>query len=345
MRAPRGAKSVTIVDIADRLGLSPMTVSRALNGTPPGASAATRARVLACAADLGYQPNRWARSLVQRRSSIVGIVIPDIAHTFFAQITTGIEEVLEKSGYDILLCHSRNDPAREKSEIAMLTGSRVDGLIVASCQPPLSPDLFLDIRRRKIPFVLIDRFFPKRSFAGVRTDDREVGRVATAYLVSLGHSRIAFIGGPDLSPALLRRRGFSDALGSAGLRSRSAWIVAGDFEIEGGYSAMQQLLAARTRPTAVFAANDPMAIGAIYAARDAGLRVPQDISVIGAGNIEGRHHPNPYLTTVDWPREDLGRSAAHILLEAIRLPTRRTLTAFEIFPPRLLVRQTTAPPA
>ncbi len=339
----RRKQPVTIVDIAAKLGLSPMTVSRSLNARHD-VNSETRRRVLDCAAALGYQPNRWARSLVQQRSSIIGVVIPDIAHSFFAEITTGAEEVLERSGYDILLCHSRSAAARETSEIGMLSASRVDGLIVASTQAIHSPGIFRELRARETPFVLIDRFFPGHDFACVRTDDREVGRIATAYLIELGHRRIGYIGGPSLSPAHLRRRGYFEAMREAGLAAKREWLARGNFEIGGGYAAMKRLLAATPRPTAVYTANDPTAIGAVYACRDAGLEVPREMSIIGSGNIEGPHHPNPYLTTVDWPREELGRVAARLLLLAIEDPKPETLSATHVFPPKLLVRQSTAPP-
>jgi LacI family transcriptional regulator len=342
MSSGRPKQGVTIVDIAKKLGLSPMTVSRALTGNRE-VSDATRKKVLKCAAGLGYQPNRWARSLVTRRSAIIGVVIPDISHSFFAEITCGVEEVVEKAGYDILLCHSRGSVEKEKAQLATLVGSRVDGLIIASVQGERSPELFAKLKAAETPFVLVDRFFPKANFPSVRVDDRMVGQLATECLIELGHSRIAHIAGSAVSPASLRRRGYADALKSHGLAANPHWIVRGDFGIESGRVAMKRLLETAPLPTAVFAANDPMAIGAVYACREAGLRVPQDISVVGAGNIEGPHHPNPFLTTVDWPREELGRTAATLLLEMIGNRDGRD-PAVKVFEPRLLIRQSTASP-
>ena len=320
-----------------------MTVSRALTGKPE-ISAKTKQRVLRCAAELGYRPHRWARSLVTRRSSMIGIVIPDIAHSYFAEITFGIEGVIDPAGYDILLCHSRADVEKEKAEIDMLVGSRVDGLIIASEQSEESPGLFDELKKRGIPFVLIDRFFPKSDFTAVRPDDRAAGRLATQCLIDLGHTRIAHIQGPSVSTASIRYRGYLDALGAAGMEVNPDWIVPGDFYLESGREAMKKLLKLSIPPTGVFAANDPMAIGAIYACRDAGLRVPEDISVVGAGNIEGQHHPNPFVTTVDWPREELGRTAAALLLAAINTRARQP-EVVKVLKPQLLVRQSTAPPA
>ncbi len=335
----RAKQGITIVDIGRRLGLSAMTVSRALTGSTE-VSQATRARVLSAARKWNYQPNRWARSLVTRRSSMIGVVIPDISHSFFAEITAGIEEAMERSGYDLLLCHSRGDAARERSEVQMLVASRVDGLIVASVQPENSPGLFAGLRKQNVPFVLIDRFFPGRRFRAALVDDRAVGRLATEHLIGLGHRRIAHVSGPRLSPGSLRLEGYREAMRRHRLPAPAHWIAAGDFGIESGRAAMHRFLQRHPRPTAVFAANDPMAIGVLNACREAGLRVPADISVVGAGNIEGIHHPNPFLTTIDWPRTELGRAAAELLLEQIADPGSARADVRQ-FAPRLLARQST----
>ena len=336
-------RGATILDIATKLGLSAMTVSRALTGKTE-VSAATKLKVLRCASEVGYQPHRWARSLVTRRSSIIGVVIPEISHSFFSEMTCGVEEVLDRAGYDILLCHSRNNPEKEKEEINTLVGSMVAGLIVASVQPERSPGPMVDLARREIPFVLVDRFFPRYAYASVRVDDQAVGRLATSCLIDLGHQRIAHIQGPPVSPASYRLRGYQETLKAAGLAIRKEWIVPGSFDIESGGNAMRKLLATDTRPTAVFAANDPMAVGAVKACREAGLRVPEDISIVGAGNIEGQNDPSPFLTTLDWPREGLGRLAATLLLAAIENPAGKEREV-RVLEPRLLVRQSTSPPA
>ena len=332
----------TIVDIARRLGVSAMTVSRALTGSSE-ISEQTRERVLRCARELNYRPHPFARSLVTRKSSVVGVVVPDIAHSYFAEITRGVEDVLQAAGYDLLLCHSAMDPRREASEIDTLIGSRVAGLIVASEQPEHEPAVFTELRRSGTPFVLVDRFFPSHEFHSVRVDDVAVGRLATEHLISLGHRRIAHIQGRRLSPGSLRYRGYLAALRRHGISLDKQLVAGGAFNIESGREAMASLLKPGSRPTAVFAANDPMAIGAVYACRDAGLRVPEHVSIIGAGNIEGMHHPNPFLTTVDWPRIELGRAAAKLLLAQIAHPEQEHAAA-ELLVPQVLNRQSTAEP-
>ncbi len=331
--------SVTILDIARELGVSAMTVSRALRGRPE-VQPRTRERVNQVAQRLGYRPHRWARSLVSRRSWIIGIVIPDISHGYFAEITGGVEPVIEAAGYDLLLCHSRRDPERERQEVNMLLESRVDGLIVASEQP--GPEFFRALLARRTPLVLVDRYFPALRLPSVRVDDVAVGRLATQHLLRLGHRRIAHLHGPALSPAELRLRGYRQAMRQRRIAIPSAWVVGGAFDIASGVQAMKQLLRLRPRPTAVFAANDPMAFGAILACREAGIAVPREISIIGAGNIEGDNHPNPFLTTMNWPRRELGQQAGQLLLKLVAQPERAP--ADIIYRPALLERQSTAPP-
>jgi LacI family transcriptional regulator len=331
----------TIVDIAKALGVSAMTVSRALNGKAE-VSADVKRRILECAERLGYRPNRWARSLVTQRSHMIGVVIPEIAHSFFAEMLSGAEDALDQSGYDILLCHSRSNAARERSEVEALTASHIDGLIVAPVQPEKSPGLFLELEEREVPFVLVDRFFPGYDFPSVRLDDEAAGYEATMFLLKLGHRRIAHIAGPSLSPASLRRRGYLRALRQYpdAVRERRL-IVTGRFDLESGREAMNRLLHQKPRPTAVFAANDPEAVGAIWACRDTGLDVPGDISIMGAGNIEGVYHPNPFVTTIDWPRQELGRIAAKILLGRID-KTGKDGVHSHVFQPEMLIRHSTS---
>ena len=330
-------RGATIVDIARSLGVSAMTVSRALSGHPEVAEL-TRARVLDCAESFGYRPNRWARSLVTRRSSIIGIIVPDIAHSYFAEITRGVEDVLGEANFDLLLCHSGQNAAKERSEMNMLIGSQVDGLIIASEQPESDPGHLNELRERRIPCVLIDRFFPGFDFPAVRVDDLQVGRLATEYLIRSGHRRIAHLHGPLFSPAILRRQGFEECMTAAGLPLEQQWIISGRFDVDTAVHSARSLIESNPRPTAIFAGNDQMGIGAARACLDFGLRIPDDISIVGAGNIEGAYHPNPFLTTIDWPRQELGRAAASVLLQMIIEPD-RAVDPPALLEPRLLVRQ------
>lgn len=332
--------SATIADIGRELGLSAMTVSRALNGSPD-VNEDTRRRVLHRAELLNYRPNRWARSLVTNKSCIIGMVVPDISHSYFSEITRAVQETMEAHGYDLMLCHTHGDVVRERAAINMLLGSRVDGLVVASQQPESDPGIFSELREQGTPFVLLDRFFPSLDCAATRTDDRKAAEIATQHLIDLGHRRIAHIRGPQVSVGRLRWEGYVETMKRNGLKTPESWTVNGGFSLDGGYEAMQQLLRLEPRPTAVFATNDPAAIGAVRACRDAGLRVPEDISIVGAGTVEGPLYPNPFVTTVDWSRHQLGQHAAELLLQAMDNPA---ISCDKIVEPRLLVRQSTAPP-
>lgn len=327
-------------DIGRELGLSAMTVSRALNGHPD-VKEETRRKVLAWAAKRNYRPNRWARSLVTRRSQIIGVVIPDISHSFFSEITRGVQDVIEAQGYDLMLCHTHGDAARERSVVDTLVGSHVDGLIVASEQPELDPGFFESLTTQRVPFVLVDRIFPSLASLQVRADDFEVGRLATEYLIQIGHQRIAHLEGRAISPSRLRREGYLTAMHAHNLPVDPAWIVSSDYSYEGGREAATHLLKLSRRPTAILAGNDPAAMGAVFGCRDAGLDVPRDMSIVGAGNIEGFQHPQPFLTTMDWPRREMGVEAAKMLLEAVA-GTGEPGPAERVYTPQLVVRQSTA---
>jgi len=261
---------------------------------------------------------------VTRRTSIIGVVVPDISHSFFAEVTRGLEEVVSRAGYNVLLCDSWLDANREKAEIEMLVSSTVDGLVIASEQHEKSPHVFRKLKESGVPFVLIDRFFPQAGFPAVLVDDFRVGQLATEHLIQLGHTWIAHIQGPPISPASLRYQAYVETLKANQIPFRKQWVRVGKFDIQSGREAMAALLRAKPRPTAVFAGNDPMGIGALYACREAGVAVPADLSVVGAGNIEGAHHPNPFLTTIDWPRTELGRTAGNLLLSIIRQGAEQT---------------------
>lgn len=336
----RRRPAATISDIGRELGLSAMTVSRALNGSPQ-VSEETRRKVLGHAERVNYRPNRWARSLVTQRSHIIGMVVPDISHSFFSEITRSVQETLERRGYDLMLCHTHADVRREDAAINMLLGSRVDGLIVASERPEHEPGIFRELQVDGTPFILLDRCFANLRCACVRTDDRAVGRLATEHLIELRHTRIAHIRGPGVSVGRLRFEGYIESMERHGLATPGEYVVDSSFGSTGGQEAMRQLLALPEPPTAVFATNDPAAIGAIHACREAGLDVPRDISVVGAGRIEGALHPNPFLTTVDWSRQALGEKAAEYLLAAIEGHVADSVESIE--QPTLVVRSSTAP--
>ncbi|MCC6393000.1 MAG: LacI family DNA-binding transcriptional regulator [Bryobacterales bacterium] len=329
-------KRATIRDIAASLGVSVMTVSRAIRNHPE-INEKTKARILARAAELNYRPNPWARSLVTNRSNVIGLVIPDIAHAFFSEITSGVQEIAAAGGYNVFLCKSDRDPRIERAQIESLLDTRVHGLIIAPQQPESSPQFLQELLKHKIKFVLIDRDFPKVKCFSLTAGDEEVGRLAASHLIGLGHRRIAHVRGAKTSSARRRMAGFLEVLRANGLECRPEWIAEGRFSFDASREVVSALFRRPSRPTAIFAASDLTAFGAVAALRDMGLAVPGDVSVVGAGNIEGNQHPDPFLTTVEWDSREMGREAARVLL-TMGGPDECPPSRIE-FPPRLVSRR------
>jgi LacI family transcriptional regulator len=309
--------TTTMKRIAGELGVSITTVSKVLNNRED-IGHATRARVLAKVAELGYQPNAVARSLTLRRTHTLGVVIPDLMHSFFVEIVAGLETVVSARGYGLLLCSSNEDPAKERAEIEMLCHRQVDGIILASVNASGNTDLLRRLRSLEVGLVMIDRDdHPAVRCDRVLTDDVKVGELATGHLIAQGRKAIGHILGPPIAHAKRRAQGYRAALRRHRVRARAEWIVRGGFMDADGYRAMKKLLAVRPAIDAVFAANDPAAIGAMKAIWDAGLRVPEDIAVAGAGDIALGDLLRVPLTTVGWSREEQGKRAAELLLDRI----------------------------
>jgi len=330
--------ATTMKRIAGELGVSITTVSKALNNHDD-IGHATRARVLAKVAELGYQPNAVARSLTTRRTHTLGVVIPDLMHSFFVEIIAGVEQIASARGYGLLLCSSNEDATKERAELDLLRQRQVDGVVLASVNSSGNTDLLQRLTTLHIGLVMIDRDdHPGVKCDRVVTDDEEVGRLATAHLVARGYRRIAHISGPAIVHAHRREEGYQRALQDAGIRPKREWIVRGGFMESDGRRAMTKLLAQRPRVEAVFATNDPAAIGAMKAIWDAGLRVPEDIAIVGVGDIALGDLLRVPLTTVSWSRQEEGRQAAELLLDRIgpgpAAPPRRVVVL-----PELIVRR------
>jgi LacI family transcriptional regulator len=330
--------STTMKRIAAELGVSVTTVSKVLN-KQPDIGPATRARVLAKVEELGFRPNAVARSLSLRRTHTLGVVIPDLMHSFFVEIVAGIESVMSAHGYGLLLCSSGENPAKERSELEMLRARQVDGIVLASAHVSGNTDLLKQIAARGCALVMIDRDdHPRVRCHRVLTDDTAVGRLATTHLLDHGRRRIAHIGGPPIQHAKRREEGYLEALRARRITPDPDLIVRTGFMEADGYRAMRELLERTPRPDAVFAANDPTAIGAMKAIWEAGLRVPEDVAVVGAGDVAHGDLLRVPLTTVAWSKEEVGRRAAELLLEQIGShrpgPFQRV-----IIPPTLVPRQ------
>lgn len=333
--------AIRLKDIARDLGISTVTVSKVLRGNKD-ISEKTRARVLKRMRELNYKPNMLARGLASGRTYTVGLVVPDLVHPFFAEFAKSLAGTLRGAQMALLLASSEENPELEQQEIRTLLGRNVDVLLIASCQAQLKS--FYELGDERTPFLLVDRNFPYLAAHFVGSDDFEIGRIATEHLISLGRRRIAHIGGRVMSPSVERLRGYRDTLRRHQLDSPEDRIAtrerveeSGD---EAGYQAMQELLKAHNRPDAVFCYNDLTAIGAMEAARAAGLSVPGDIAFVGTGNLRYAKYLRVPLTSVDQQPEVMGLRVGELALEVMAKPDLPSKSI--LLPPRLVVRQSTA---
>jgi LacI family transcriptional regulator len=265
---------------------------------------------------LGYQPNYLARSLRKGVSKTIGLIVPDAANLFFAEIARKIEDYGYKQGYSVILGNSDNDPEKQINYINTLLAKRVDGVIFISSGGEVNDLMrFVD---NQVPVVVADRDVPLELADVVMLDNEKAGYDATRHLIEMGNSRIACITGPhDLSPSMQRVEGYQRAMAEFHLAVTPAYITAGDFRFLGGEQAMERLLVCDPCPDAVFVLNDMMAIGAMTAIRRAGLSIPADISVVGFDDIELASAVTPSLTTVAQPINDIARHATDLLIQRL----------------------------
>jgi len=328
--------TITIADVARDAGCSINTVSRALNDLP-GVSLRSKARIQASAERLGYVPSRVARSLLTRKTRTLGLVVTDCTNPFYAKLIRAVEDAAFAHGYNVTLCNSGEDHAREVRAIKLLIESRVDGMLITPVQ--FAVDHIGDLVRRSIPFVLVGRRFLKLDTCWVMSDNAAGGRAATSLLLSLGHRRIGHVTGrPEISSVRERLEGYRAALTDQGMAIDESLIVRGERDVDGGRQCAHRLLSSSSRPTAVFAYNDLQAIGVMRAARERGLSIPRDLAVVGYDNIELSAYFEVPLTTVAQPTYAIGGSAAALLFRLLDgadvAPADRTV----LLQPELIVR-------
>lgn len=333
--------ATTMKDIARELGVSIITVSKVLrNHADIGEK--TRQRVLDKVREMNYTPNLAARSLVTGRTYLVGLVVPDLLHTFFAEIARSLSAALLKKGYCLTISTTEEDTGLEERTIERLLARRVDALIIASAE---SQSATLErIALEGLPLVLIDRRFPSFEANYVGVDDERVGELATRHLLEVGCKRIAHLRGPDTSCGRGRVEGYRTALAAAGLKPQTGYIsalsLADAHGIEQGEALTRELLRRKPRPDGIFSFNDAMAIGAMHVLHEAGLRVPEDVAVIGAGNLYYGDELRVPLSTIDQQTRQAGERTARLvlaLLEAKTPPRPRAI----LLEPRLVPRAST----
>lgn len=337
------AKSrVTAYDVARLAGVSQTTVSFVLNHDKRAAiSEETRQRVWAAAQELDYVPSTVARSLVTGQTCTIGLVVTTSADLFFAEIITVVEQASLQHGYSLLLANSGGDPRRELEAVRTLLERRVDGIIVTSGHA--GNDDSLTRKRTHTPIVIVSNVHEDPEGYYVTVENRVVGREATKHLLELGHRRVAHIGGRSGEwDSEERQSGYEEMLSCYGLEVDPALILSGTGYPEGGIEAMNQLLVLPTPPTAVFCYNDLTAFGAMQAARDAGLSIPHDLSVVGVDDLSLTPFVEPPLTTVSLPIKQMGEIAVRMVLDLI---AGAESVDSCVLPIQLVIRKSTRPPA
>lgn len=332
-------KHATIVDIAKKLGISPSTVSRALTDHPD-IRRETKEQVKKIAAELRYSPNPIARSLKSSRTTTIGVIVPEIKHDFFSSAISGIEEIAYHSGYTIIVCQSNESYEREVVNTNALMHHRVAGVIVSISQNTKCGEHFQDLLRRKIPLVFFDRVCDDVPASKVVINDYKSAFDAVTHLVQRGYKRIAHFAGPkELGICEKRWSGYVDALEQSKLTLQNGFVRYGGLHEQDGYNSMDSLLKENMIPDAIFAVNDPVAIGAFQRIKEAGLRIPDDIAIVGFSNNKITSLVDPPITTVDQPSFEMGRKAAEILISTIE--DRTTEPSTVVLDAKLIVRGST----
>ncbi|PWH15764.1 MAG: LacI family transcriptional regulator [Anaerolineae bacterium] len=308
---------VTIKDVANRAGVSKTTVSHVLNKTRP-VQEETRQKVIKAIEELGYRPSQVARSLISKRTKTAGLLISDVSNPFYPDVILGVEEIAFAEDYSIFLCNTNYDLERGLKLVQSLVDKSVDGILFMSSS--MSLEMVQEAVENQIHAVVLDwEDNNLEELASTITINFESGiQQAVRHLVEIGHKQIAHISGPlNLWTAQVRKNIFLKALERNGLDASQAVIIEGDLRIEGGRKAFEQLSQLNPRPTAVVAANDLMALGVLWAARNAGLDLPRDLSVIGLDDIDLASKVSPSLSTVALPRREIGKQAMRLLLDMI----------------------------
>ncbi len=332
--------AATIRDVAKAAGVSVTTAHRGLNGKDELGDE-TRARILAAAERLNYVPSAAARTLVSGKSRTIGMLVTDNASPVYAGIVRGVEEIANEAGYGLLLCNSADDQERALSSLALLRTQQVDGMLITPVQTDRRDIDYL--RDAGIPFVLMLRHFDDPNDDVVMVDNVAASAAATRHLLDLGHQSIAHIAGPEhVSSACARLAGFREAMAEAGAPIPPGSIVHSPYTVAGGYTRALQLLTAHPPITAILAGNDLLAVGVIKAARELGIRIPDDLALIGGDDIELAEVLDPPLTTFRQPADEIGRAGAQLLLD--RLAGGDPTPKQTVFMPELIVRASSGGP-
>jgi LacI family transcriptional regulator len=326
----------TIYDVAKKAGVAPITVSRVINQTGY-ISADKRQRVEAAVAELGYVPNRLASSLRSRRTHTLALVLSDITNPFFTNLARGVEDTASDAGFTVIFCNTDESEAEEQKYLDVLLQKRVDGILLVPARS--NPDTLRMLQHNGTPVVVLDRRIPHAQADVVRGDSEGGAYQLTRLLLGLGHRCIAMLTGPkNVSTSADRVAGYRRALSEAGLARRQQMVFFGDFRQASGYQMAQQALAAQPRPTGLVAANNFITIGALKALQEAGLRVPEDMALVGFDDLPPAMLAFPFFTVATQPSYEIGQTGTRLLLERLENPAARPFQEI-ILPTEVIERQ------
>lgn len=332
---------VTLEDIAKRLKVSRVTVSKALRGHPDISEETTR-KIRALADELGYSPNIMARSLSSRRSNMIGLVVPKIAHYFFGSVIEGVYNAAFENNYETILTVSQENIERERKHLQTLVAMRVDGIIISITQQTHDPDLFNWIRKLGIPLLFMDRRPepPLPGFSSVLVDDRNGVFQAVEQAIKVGYRKLGFVGGdPTINIGLNRYLGFEDAMKEYHVRIYPEWIVHGGYSKDDGYAAFKQMYNHGTLPEFLFAVTYPVALGILEAAKELEVQIPEEVDLMCFGDSDVGRFICPALSVVRQPTQELGVRAVQLLLEMMKSRD-ATIEHHVILPTQLVLRET-----
>jgi LacI family repressor for deo operon, udp, cdd, tsx, nupC, and nupG len=333
-----------IYDVAKRAGVSTATVSRVLS-QPSVVAPGTRRRVLQAVERLEFQPNSTAKNLRTHKTGKLLVTVPDISNPFFSQILQGIEGAAQREGYSVLLGDTQHEEKREEAYAIMLRRKEADGLIFLGHRlPKAAADLIRTVAPRCAPVVNGCEFSPSLGIPSVHIDNARAAYEAMDHLYGLGHRRVGIVTGPLVSPLSRDRLSGATARAKAEKDERTLIVVHGDFSIESGVAAAERLLGRSERPTAIFCFNDEMAMGVLKVARRLGIRVPDQLSLVGFDNIRFAEHVDPALTTIAQPMQQIGEGTVRLLLRILAGGGDAEMPESVTLPHKLVVRESTAPP-
>ena len=331
------SKLPTIKDIAKELNVSVSTVSRALRGMPE-INEETRKRIVKYSEEIDYQPNMVATSLVKRNSHLIGVLVPNMDY-FFATAVKGIDEAAMEAGYTVVISQSNESYGREVANTQRLMNSQVEGLIVSLSRETQNVEHFKRVQRKQSPLVFFDRDFPGLEGSKVLLNNELGAETAVRHLIEQGCRRIAYLGGQaNLAISNSREKGYTDALKKAGIEIKSEYIIHGEFEKESAYNNMLDLLQMAEPPDAIFAMGDRMALGAYKAIKEKGLRIPDDIAIVGFNDEPIMSMVSPSISSVAQPAFEMGKMAARLFIEQLN-SQEGYKNRLETFVPQLMIRE------